>query len=458
MRSAARWTLAAIVLLSACIVSPLMLLAQQHVPETGSSKGIVLSPFYTSLGTAEDDEIIKDLSKMCGGSPDHAFDNAADIDAFRGMQGHGVLSVHSHGIVDQRVNAQGINDVLISTSQLTSFESAQDIIDDHGDRIRKYITPGSGAWPFWGITPKFAEKYGSGRSNRLIYVNACYSGDNPTMSSAFGGTYFGYIGTVGGSYTFPKGEAFFDEMTNIQQPPDQRTATIAYNRYAGGGGVLSPADSDLAISLNPLVNGDFEDAGNSGDHLNGWPTNFVAGGGPFDLPVNPSDAGPDGPDVEASQEEVAHGQYSARLGRWNNDPCPPPYEVSALPNPGIEPDGDDQMSQQVTLGSGGPGSPTKFNLTFWYNILSCDSSGGDQFYALIQDSSGTGPTEVPLPTLPWIPSAYPSAEALGWQPVSFDLSAWAGKGKPITIIFGVHQDGWGDLTATYVDDVSISCQ
>jgi len=80
-------------------------------------------------------------------------------------------------------------------------------------------------------------------------------------------------------------------------------------------------------------------------------------------------------------------------------------------------------------------------LAFWYYPVSNDTSG-DLQYALILDEHGT--------ILDWMFSARSNAQE--WILEEYSLDAY--RGEDIRISFGVINDGDGDLTTMYIDDVS----
>jgi bacillopeptidase F (M6 metalloprotease family) len=59
-----------------------------------------------------------------------------------------------------------------------------------------------------------------------------------------------------------------------------------------------------------------------------------------------------------------------------------------------------------------------------------------------------------LATLAQIMKVCSNAQA--WTQVTYDLTSY--KGQTIRIYFNDHQDGYGDLTYMYVDDVSVTVQ
>ena len=111
-------------------------------------------------------------------------------------------------------------------------------------------------------------------------------------------------------------------------------------------------------------------------------------------------------------------------------------------NSGAEPNGDDFLYQTITI----PSSATKATLTFWYWPATTDSITYDWQEAQVQNTSGT--------MLAQIMKVCSNAQA--WTQVTYDLTSY--KGQTIRIYFNDHQDGFGDLTYMYVDDVSVTVQ
>jgi len=109
---------------------------------------------------------------------------------------------------------------------------------------------------------------------------------------------------------------------------------------------------------------------------------------------------------------------------------------------GSEPNGDDFLYQAITI----PSTATKATLTFWYWPATTDTITYDWQEAQVQNTSGA--------TLAQIIKVCSNAQA--WTQVTYDLTSY--KGQTIRIYFNDHQDGYGDLTYMYVDDVSVTVQ
>ena len=115
------------------------------------------------------------------------------------------------------------------------------------------------------------------------------------------------------------------------------------------------------------------------------------------------------------------GTYAAFLGSLNGGP---------------EPFGDGSIYQTVTVpASGGV-------LTYWYQPFTTDGITFDWQDAYITNTSGTI-----LATVMHV------CQTGGWTQVNYNMSAFAG--QTVRVVFLVHQDGFGDVTNMYVDDVQL---
>jgi hypothetical protein len=120
------------------------------------------------------------------------------------------------------------------------------------------------------------------------------------------------------------------------------------------------------------------------------------------------------------------GTYSAQLGASS----------------GSEPNGDSSLYQAITI----PSTATKATLTFWYWPSTTDTITYDWQEAQVQNSSGA--------TLAQIMKVASNTQV--WTQVTYDLTTY--KGQTIRVYFNDHQDGFGDLTYMYLDDVSVTVQ
>lgn len=92
----------------------------------------------------------------------------------------------------------------------------------------------------------------------------------------------------------------------------------------------------------------------------------------------------------------------------------------------------------VTLPSSGP-----INLSAWIQQSTVDGIWWDQQRIFLADTSGNQ-----------IDSLMYTLGSVGWHQVNFDISAYAG--QILRVYFWVHDDGAGDPTRMWVDDVSIN--
>jgi hypothetical protein len=154
-------------------------------------------------------------------------------------------------------------------------------------------------------------------------------------------------------------------------------------------------------------------------------------------------------------ETITNGGFESGLTGWSVDMAiPPPVVSGANPHTGAnavllgtltaggEPLGDVQISQVVTLDSG---SSPKLTFSEW--PLTTDSVTFDQQYVRVTSISPPGTTVVLMNE---------ARNDRTYIARSFDLSAFAG--MTVKITFGVHQDGFGDQTAMFIDDVSVASQ
>jgi len=118
------------------------------------------------------------------------------------------------------------------------------------------------------------------------------------------------------------------------------------------------------------------------------------------------------------------GSFSAQLG------------ATGLP----EPNGDSWLYQVVTVPSGADG-PT---LSFWYWPSTSTTLQYDWQEAQIRDSNGNQLAQV----------FKVASDAQAWTQVTFDLTPYSG--QTIQLYFNVHENGYGDPTYMYLDDVTVT--
>ena len=107
---------------------------------------------------------------------------------------------------------------------------------------------------------------------------------------------------------------------------------------------------------------------------------------------------------------------------------------------GTEPNGNSSVYQTVTI----PASVSNATLSFWYYGGTTDSIRYDWQEVQIQSASGRKLAQV----------MKVASNSQAWTQVTYNLNAY--RGQTIRLWFNVHQDGYGDLTYMYVDDVSLT--
>ena len=155
------------------------------------------------------------------------------------------------------------------------------------------------------------------------------------------------------------------------------------------------------------------------------------------------------------RELLVNGGFENSLASWTTEiAVPPPVIDHTTVHTGTssvllgtvtgvsEPLGDSQISQTVTLSAGSTPS-----LSFWEWPLTTDSVTFDQQYVRVQPISPPGAVVVLM-------NEVRNDQAFVHR--TFDLSQFAG--STVKLIFGVHQDGFGDITGMFVDDISITSQ
>ncbi|HLI62620.1 MAG TPA: choice-of-anchor D domain-containing protein [Terriglobales bacterium] len=125
----------------------------------------------------------------------------------------------------------------------------------------------------------------------------------------------------------------------------------------------------------------------------------------------------------ASPAQAHSGGFSAQLGSVG------------LP----EPNGDSWIDQLVTV----PTNMQHPTLSFWYWPGTDDTIEHDWQEAQVRDSSGNLLAQI----------FKVASNAQNWTQVAYDLTPY--QGQTIQLYFNVHEDGYGDPTYMYLDDVSI---
>jgi hypothetical protein len=186
---------------------------------------------------------------------------------------------------------------------------------------------------------------------------------------------------------------------------DAQTTLGAYAMVIAAG-VMDPFGNSapeftfgFLVANDAVQNGGFE----TGD-FSGWTT-----GGGRPTPV-------------ISTAQAHSGTYSAFLGTLNT---------------GSEPFGDSFIEQTITVPDGHP------TLSFWYFPNTTDSVTYDWQEAQIRSTSGAVLAQI----------FRVASNSQTWTQVTFDLTPFAG--QTVVLYFNVHQDGAGDPTGMYLDDVSV---
>lgn len=401
---------------------------------TGSAKAIALAPFFDGFTPFDEtDNVANSLSMTCSGPVSPIKNGAADVNAFKALRQYGVISISSHGTVDQSGQV-----VILTREEATFFSTIFHLIDVATGRIKDV----SGNW---AITPKFIQAYaGGGFPDSLVYVSACQSTANGTMSNAFlsngAKAYLGYSKVVNSDFSFAKGTSLFSTLADAQLNPEDRTVGKAFDN---SGGKIDPkppnaefqlaagSNRDLALLSELVTNGRFE----TGD-LTGWTSDTAFGY------------------TTASIDDHTDGTYSGRIGRWDQlymqGGC-----FRCGPVPDAEPGGQDFIFQDVDL----PSDVTSLTLNFDYNVVTFDGADYDWFDMQVRDASTNAVLVSAVNHVGGIISGCTCNWGLfyttGWRHVSVDLTPY--KGRKVRLFFGVQQDGFGDQIATYVDQVSIRC-
>ena len=156
----------------------------------------------------------------------------------------------------------------------------------------------------------------------------------------------------------------------------------------------------------------------------------------------------------ATASLVSNGTFESGLSGWttggvvtptvSTTQSHSPTHSAFLGSSGNEPSGDSFIQQTVGIPAG------TSTLSFWYYPTSTDTicSGAACVYdweeAQIRSTTGT--------TLASVMKLDSNAQA--WTQVTFNTSAYAG--QTVVLWFNVHQDGGGDPTSIYLDDVSLT--
>ena len=150
------------------------------------------------------------------------------------------------------------------------------------------------------------------------------------------------------------------------------------------------------------------------------PSNLIVNGGFETGTFNPWSTG-GGTTPVLTTAQAHSGSYSVLLGSTT----------------GAEPYGDSAVMQTVSI----PASATSAWVSFWYWPATTDMIYYDWQELQVRDLNGNVLAQ----------ALRVCANTQTWTQGDFDLSRFTG--KTVQLWFNVHQDGYGDLTAMYLDDV-----
>jgi len=367
------------------------------------------------------------------------------LDQVNNFDTRGVIYLDTHGVVYGPSPAT--SPVVIMTGEQAS--TFLGIPTSHfWDWLLGRVLPlASGGVNYWCFKPSFIEAHCTSFPGSLVVASACHSYEdltNTTMANAFLNagclTYVGWSDTV--SVDFANGAAgidntLFTRLANgntVQQAFGQWTLAQRTDPSTGAVyGYVGAGDTELPSEL--IENGSFETS-----DLSGWTTGFTEGG---DFP----EYGCPGGYRAVTSAYRTEGTYSARLGKFDQ---PYVYGLHGQAQPGNQPAGREWMYQDVEIPAG-----SNKTLSFWWKMRTFDTAVWDWFDARILDP-GTNQVLATIVDKGGKPGVdYGVYWENDWQTVGYDLSAFAG--QIIRLRFDQRCNGWGDQTATYIDEISIPC-
>ncbi len=163
----------------------------------------------------------------------------------------------------------------------------------------------------------------------------------------------------------------------------------------------------------------------------------------------PQYAGPMGPYEVVVSGNVTDGAKSARIGKWTQ------VYTSGLhgpPLPGEEPCGYNIVYQDIEI----PADVSTVELSFDYNVQEYDTANWSWFDMRLVNPTTSGILSNVVSRAGKPGYDYGTYWNGGWVSRSVDLTPW--KGQSLRLWFGVHQDGWGDQIATWLDNVKVRCE
>lgn len=402
-----------------------------------SNIGIVASSLYSNSGLATSGECNYINNKLndetCVQSTILA-DGVYTLDSVKNLDDKGVIFIHTHGGI-----TGGVVSIMTGERASTFFGIPTSHLIDWV--LKRVVVVSADGKNYWAFKPSFITHYANSFPDSLVVISACHSLDGDTMANAFlnkgAAAYVGWSDTVMRSFAIGINQVLFDRLA------DNKTLQEAFNGWTlaqrtdttHNAVYIFRGDGNIRLPHEVVTNGRFE----TGD-LSGWTAGFTEGG---DFPYY---ACPGGYAIVIGGN-VKEGSYASRLGRWDQVYTGGLY---GAPAPGSQPAGIEWIYQDVMVPS--TSNPT---LTFSYNVQTYDTANWDWFDMEIR-APNTGATLATVVSRDCKPgSDYGVYWNGGWKDASYDLSPW--KGQMIRLWFGDRQDGWGDQTAVFIDNVSIPC-
>lgn len=197
---------------------------------------ILYAPCYsqfTGWGTEFSDDLYETLSNSeCNQfNITYLKNESANLAELKTLSSYGLIVINTHGGLDDK------NNVFFQSGEKASITSLHLI-----DWIMGNICLGNDLQ--WLVKPSFISTYNNNLPNSIVYIGACHSADNATLSSAFiskgARTYYGFTNSVSSQFNkeranelFPKiinenkttGSAFTAEQHDSSTPPSYFTMT-----------------------------------------------------------------------------------------------------------------------------------------------------------------------------------------------------------------------------------------
>lgn len=223
---------------------------------------IIYAPCYdqfTSWGTELSDNLYTTLSNSeCNQfNITYLKNENANIAALKTLSNYGLIVINTHGGLDDD------NNVIFLSGEKASLTSLH-LIDWIMGRV--YLGGGSQ----WLVRPSFISSHNNNLPNSIVYLGACHSADNMTLSTAFiskgAKTYFGFTNSVDSHFNQERANELFTRLitqnktTGNSFTPDQHDSNDPAAYFVMFG------NSNLKYKLG-FVNGDFEEG-----NLNGFIT------------------------------------------------------------------------------------------------------------------------------------------------------------------------------------------